>query len=93
MSVAKSRAMPATADQREVLRRAAQALLDRWYPGTSVTVDWTGDAYLVQLARGLRLGEPLWVSGERFTSLEKDLGLCRKLLAGAWRLAHENNGT
>jgi hypothetical protein len=73
----------------DVLRRAAQQLLDRWYPGTAVTIDWTGEAYLIQLMRGGRLGDPLWVSLGSFTTLEDDLPLCRKLLAEAWRLASE----
>jgi hypothetical protein len=72
----------------EALRRAAQELLDRWYPGTVVTVDWTGEACLVQLTRGFRLAEPIWVRPTNGT-LETDLALMREILACAWQLAHE----
>jgi hypothetical protein len=78
-----------TAAQRtEALRRAAQELLDRWYPGTVVTVDWTGDACLVQLARGFRLAEPIWVRPTN-GALETEVALVHEILASAWRLAHE----
>lgn len=73
----------------DALCRAAQDLLDRWYPGTVATVDWTGDAYLVQLARGFRLADPIWVSPRRADGLGTDAALCRELLAVAWRLKHE----
>jgi len=77
-----------TAAQRtEALRRAVQELLDRWYPGTVVTVDWTGDACLVQLARGFRLAEPIWVRPTN-GSLEADFSLVHEILAIAWQLAH-----
>ena len=78
----------ASTQRREALRRAAQELLDRWYPGTAVTVDWTGDACLVQLARGYRLAEPIWVRLEN-GALDADLGLVHELLESAWRLAHD----
>jgi hypothetical protein len=67
------------------LRVGAQEFLDRWYPGTGVTVDWTGDAYLVQVTRGLRLAPPIWVrhlcgsTGDR-------IALRRQLLTAAWEL-------
>ena len=88
MGLACSVVMPEPARRTtEELRGAAQAFLDRWYPGTEVTVDRTGEGYLVQLARGPRLGESIWVGGACTTSLEEDLPLSRKLLAAAWRLA------
>jgi hypothetical protein len=71
----------------EGLRRDAEALLDRWYPGTGVTVDWTGDAYLLQVARGYRLAAPIWVRPERLGTMEALIALQGELIRAAWRLA------
>jgi len=79
----------ASTPRTEALRRAAQELVDRWYPGTAVTVDWTGDACLVQLARGFRLAEPIWVHPKNGT-LEADVTLVQQILSSAWQLANES---
>ena len=71
----------------EGLRRDAEALLDRWYPGTGVTVDWTGDAYLLQVARGYRLAAPIWVRPERLGTMEALIALRGELVRAAWLLA------
>jgi len=71
----------------EGLRREAEELLDRWYPGTGVTVDWTGDAYLLQVARGYRLAAPIWVRPERLGTTDALIALRGELVRAAWRLA------
>jgi len=71
----------------EDLRREAEDLLDRWYPGTGVTVDWTGDAYLLQVARGYRLAAPIWVRPERPATMEALIALRGELVRAAWQLA------
>jgi hypothetical protein len=71
----------------ESLRRDAEELLDRWYPGTGVTVDWTGDAYLLQVARGSRLAPPIWARPERLGTMDGLIALRAELVAAAWRLA------
>ena len=71
----------------EGIRRATQAVLDRWYPGTAVVVDWTGDAYLLQLERGLRLASPIWVAPEQLRSADDRFALRREVIAAAWRPA------
>jgi hypothetical protein len=70
----------------ERLRRAAQALLDRWYPGTGVVVDWTGERYLLQVTRAGRLASPIWVTPEQ-VSVGATIALHRELVSAAWRLA------
>jgi hypothetical protein len=76
----------------ERLRRATQELLDRWYPGTGVTVDWTGDAHLLQIARGMRLAAPIFVVADRLKSLEDKMALRREVLTAAWALARGIGG-
>jgi hypothetical protein len=71
----------------ERLRRACQELLDLWYPGTAVTVDCTGDAYLVQVTCGLKLAPPIWVPAGGLTTLDEKISLRRELLGAAWQLA------
>ena len=78
---------PEQAQMAEDLRREAEGLLDRWYPGTGVTVDWTGDAYLLQVARGYRLAAPIWVRPERLGTMEALIALRGELVRAAWRLA------
>jgi hypothetical protein len=72
----------------ESLRRASQEFLDLWAPGAVVTVDWTGDAFLLQVARGYRLADPIWLTSERGANGMLDVGLARELLAAAWILEH-----
>jgi len=76
----------------EGLRKAAQELLDRWYPGTAVTVDCTGQAYLLQLTRGFRLAAPIWIPADRPTGPEDDIALRRELIETAWHLAADVGG-
>jgi len=71
----------------ETLRRFGQELIDRWYPGTLVTADWTGEAFVVQVARGYRLADPIWAAPDCLDSVERELSLARELLAAAWSLA------
>jgi hypothetical protein len=78
---------PEQAQMAEDLRREAEALLDRWYPGTGVTVDWTGDVYLLQVARGYRLAAPIWVRPERLGTIDALIALRGELVRAAWRLA------
>jgi hypothetical protein len=85
MSIA-SFTMPESTACREELRERAQALLDRWYPGTAVTVDWTGDTYLVQVSRAGRLAAPVWVAPAPLTERE-GVSLARELIEAAWELA------
>jgi hypothetical protein len=71
----------------ERLRRLAQELLDRWYPGTSAVVDWTGQTFLLQLSRGGRLAPPIWVSPPLMA--EACLAIRHELVRAAWLLAAE----
>lgn len=71
----------------ERLRRACQELLDLWYPGTAVAVDCTGDAYLVQVTRGLKLAAPIWVPADGLATLDEKISFRRELLGAAWQLA------
>lgn len=74
----------------ETLRRFAQDLVDRWYPGTLVTADWTGQAFVVQLARGFRLANPIWAGPDCLDSLEHQIELTYELLFAAWHLAQHH---
>jgi hypothetical protein len=78
---------PEQARGAEDLRRHVQELLDRWYPGTAVTVDWTGQVYLVQLTRGFRLAPPIWVAAHRLAEPAERITLHGEVIAQAWRLA------
>jgi hypothetical protein len=70
----------------EGLRREAQDLLDRWYPGTAVVIDWTGEVFLLQVARGYRLAPAIWVRPEHLGSSEALIRVHRELVAAAWQL-------
>lgn len=79
--------MQEVAHAAEGLRREAQELLDRWYPGTAVVIDWTGEAYLVQVALGYRLAPAIWVRPEHLASSEARIRVQGELIAAAWQLA------
>jgi hypothetical protein len=79
--------MPESMACREQLRDRAQDLLDRWYPGSAVTVDWTGDTYLVQVSRAGRLAPPVWVPAAELSERQM-MSLTRELIEAAWGLAH-----
>ena len=81
------REMQEQAHAAEGFRREAQDLLDRWYPGTAVVIDWTGDAFLVQVARGYRLAPVIWVRPEHLGSSEARLRVRRELVEAAWQLS------
>lgn len=71
----------------EGLRQEAQELLDRWYPGTAVEIDWTGEVFVVQVARGYRLAPAIWVRPEHLGSSEARIRVHRELVAAAWELS------
>jgi len=71
----------------ETVLRFAQEVVDRWYPGTFVTADWTGTDYLVQVARGYRLAEPIWVAPDRLDTPVGRIAFTRELVGAAWHLA------
>ena len=71
----------------ERLRRGCQEFLDSWYPGTAVTVDCTGEAYLVQVMRGMKLAPPIWIPTGRPKTLDEKIALRREVLSAAWLLA------
>jgi hypothetical protein len=71
----------------EGLRQEAQDLLDRWYPGTAVVIDWTGDAFLVQVARGYKLAPAIWIRPEHLGSSEARIRVQRELVEAAWQLS------
>jgi hypothetical protein len=71
----------------EGLRQEAQDLLDRWYPGTAVVIDWTGEVFLVQVARGYKLAPAIWVRPEHLGSTEARIRVQRELVAAAWQLS------
>jgi hypothetical protein len=71
----------------ERLRRGCQEFLDLWYPGTAVTVDCTGEAYLVQVMRGMKLAPPIWIPTGRPKTLDEKIALRREVLSAAWLLA------
>jgi hypothetical protein len=70
----------------EGLRQEAQELLDRWYPGTALAVDWTGEVYVLQVARGYRLAPAIWVRPEHLANPEARIRVHRELVAAAWQL-------
>jgi hypothetical protein len=72
------------------LRRFAQELLDRWYPGTLVHADWTGTVFVVQLARGYRLADPIWVTADCLDAPEQEIRLTYELVLAAWHLAQRH---
>lgn len=72
----------------EILRRFGQELVDRWYPGTLVAADWTGDVFVIQVARGYRLADPIWAAPDCLDSAEREVALAREILTAAWLLAH-----
>jgi hypothetical protein len=79
--------MQEQARELEGLRREAQELLDRWYPGTAVVIDWTGEVFVVQVARGYRLGPAIWVRPEHLASSEARIRVQRELVEAAWQLS------
>ena len=70
----------------EGLRREAQELLDRWYPGTAVVIDWTGEVFVMQVACGYRLAPAIWVRPEHLGSSEARIRVQRELVEAAWQL-------
>ena len=73
----------------ELLRTIAQEFLDSWYPGIAVTVDWTGEAYLLQLARGFRLADVIWAPRNCIENGSAQVTLRCELLRTASWLARE----
>jgi hypothetical protein len=51
-----------------------------------LAVDWTGEVYVLQVARGYRLAPAIWVRPEHLASPEARLGVHRELVAAAWQL-------
>ena len=52
-----------------------------------VEIDWTGEVFVVQVARGYRLAPAIWVKPEHLGSSEARIRVHRELVAAAWELS------
>lgn len=66
--------------------RARPQLLERWLPGATVTLQWTGEAYMVQVAHRGRMGTAVCLTPAYLLAVPRRAALRRTLLVGAGRL-------